>query len=111
VGASPAGARVTSYAPGRVSLELTEPASAGSALLVSENYYPGWRATVDGKEVPVGRANITLIGVPLTQGARKVELAFDSPTYERGKLITLLALGMTLVMITAGIITERKAIA
>jgi uncharacterized membrane protein YfhO len=78
---------------------------------VSENYYPGWRATVDGKRAPVGRANITLVGVPLPEGARKVELAFDSPTYERGKLITLLALGITLVLITAGIITERKAIA
>ena len=110
IAGAPAGARVTSYEPGRVSLELAEGAAEGSALLVSENYYPGWRATVDGKEVPVGRANITLVGVPLTEGARKVELTFDSLTYQRGKLITLLALAVTLFLITAGIIMERKAI-
>ena len=109
--AVPTTVRVNSYEPGRVSLELSDPAAAGSALLVSENYYPGWRATVDGKEAPVGRANITLIGIQLPEGGRKVELTFDSPTYERGKLITLFALGLTLVLIIFGIIRERKAIA
>jgi hypothetical protein len=104
-------ATVTSYGPGKVSLELSEPAAAGSALVVSENYYPGWKATVDGKDAPVGRADITLIGVQLPQGGRKVELTFDSPTYERGKLITLFALGLTALLIIGGIFRERKAIA
>ena len=46
-----------------------------------------------------------------TGSGNKVALTFDSLTYQRGKLITLLALGITLVLITAGIIMERKAIA
>jgi hypothetical protein len=104
-------ARVTSYAPGRVSIELSQPATPGSALMVSENYYPGWQAKVDGKDAPVGRANISLIGVQLPSGGRRIELVFDSPTYHRGKLITLFALALTLVLITVGIIRERRAIA
>ena len=109
--AVPLSAKVNSYEPGRVSLELSGPAPEGSALLVSENYYPGWQATVDGKPVPVGRANITLVGIALPAGGRKVELTFDNPTYHQGKLITLLALGLALILTTAGIIRERKAIA
>jgi hypothetical protein len=109
--ALPVSVTVTSYEPGKVSLELSEPAPEGSALLVSENYYPGWSATVDGKPAPAGRANISLVGVALPKGGRQIELTFDNPTYHRGKLITLLALGLTLVLITAGIIRERKAIA
>jgi hypothetical protein len=104
-------ARVTRYEPGRVTLELSAPAQPGSALVVSENYYPGWHATVDGKPAPLGRADFTLIGVQLPQGGRKVELTFDSATYHRGKFITLFALGLTALLLAAGIITERKAIA
>jgi hypothetical protein len=109
--ALPTEARVTSYEPGRVTIELSEPAAPGSALMVSENYYPGWQAKVDGKEAPIGRANISLIGVQLPPGGSKIELLFESPTYHRGKLITLFALALTMVLITVGIIRERRAIA
>ena len=102
-------AKVLSYEPGRISLELSEPASPGSALLVGENYFPGWSAQVDGKPAEVGRANYTLIGVQLPAGGRKIDLSFNDPAYDRGKLITLLALALTVVMIGGGIFVERRA--
>ncbi|HXG71049.1 MAG TPA: YfhO family protein [Gemmatimonadaceae bacterium] len=104
-------ANVTSYEPGRVSLELTAAAPAGSALVVSENYYPGWTATVDGKTARAGRVDYTLIGVELPAGARKVELAFRSAPYERGKAITLFALAIGAVALGAGLWLDRRAIA
>src|SRR6185503_18806123 len=82
----------TKYEPGRMTLALESPAPAGSALLVSENYYPGWRATVDGRPVKLGRADYTLIGVELPTGAKTVELWFDSAPYHTGKTVTLIAL-------------------
>jgi hypothetical protein len=102
--------RTTAYQPGRISLELSQPAQAGTALVVSENFYPGWTATVDGREVPVGRADYTLMGVQLPEGGRRIELRFASATYERGKLITLIALVLTAALITGGVFMERKAI-
>ncbi|HEX6314266.1 MAG TPA: hypothetical protein VFZ73_05375 [Gemmatimonadaceae bacterium] len=85
-------ARTTRFDPGAIDIELDQPAPEGSALIVSENYYPGWRATVDGRPAPIGRADLTLIGVELPAGARKIELRFASEPYERGKSITLAAL-------------------
>jgi uncharacterized membrane protein YfhO len=38
---------------------------AKSLLVVSQVYYPGWRATVDGKRVPVLAANYALTGIPV----------------------------------------------
>ena len=105
------GVSVSKYEPGRISLELSQGAPAGSALLVSENYFPGWSATVDGNAAPIGRADYTLIGVQLPTGGRKVELTFDDPAYERGKVITMFALMLTVLMIGAGIYRERRAIA
>lgn len=103
-------ARVVSYAPGRISIELSAPAPHGSALIVSENYFPGWKATVDGAPAPAARVDYTLIGVELPVGGRKVNLTFEDPAYVRGKMITLVALVLTGVMIAAGILTERRTI-
>ena len=97
-----------SYAPGHVVLELAKPAPAGSALVVSENYYPGWVATVDGKPAPVVRTDYSLIGVVLPPGARRVELTFTSPAFERGKTLTLLALALSIIGIAAGAAADRR---
>ncbi len=94
---SPVKARATRYDPGAIDVALDQPAPNGSALIVSENYYPGWTATVDGKTANIGRADMTLIGVELPAGARNVVLRFTSPPYETGKKITLVALLLALV--------------
>ncbi len=97
-----------SYAPGHIVLQLAKPAPAGSALVVSENYYPGWKATADGKEALVVRTDYSLMSVVLPTGATHVELTFTDPAYQRGKTLTLLALGLSLVWIGAGAAAERR---
>ena len=99
---------VTTYEPGRIAVRLDRPAPEGSALVVSENYYPGWRATADGREAVVGRADYSLMGVALPAGARQVELTFHSPPYERGKLITLFALAAAAALVGWGWFAERS---
>jgi len=105
---SPIRVSTTSYAPGDIALTLSEPASAGSALVVSENYYPGWKADVDGKQAAIGRVNHTLIGVELPAGARSVRLRFVSPAYESGKTITLIALALAFAGLAAGVVLVRR---
>jgi uncharacterized membrane protein YfhO len=105
------GASVTRYAPGSVAVHLASPAPRGSALIVSENYYPGWQATVAGKPAVIGRADFTLIGVQLPEGATDIDLRFTSPTYLTGKVITLIALTVALLMIGAGAVAERRKVA
>jgi len=101
--ALPTTVHVESYAPGHIVLTLSDAAPKGSALVVSENFYPGWHATVDGKPATAERADLTLIGVPLQEGARKVELDFSSDTYKEGKAITLAAIGVAMLAVLAGI--------
>jgi hypothetical protein len=98
----------TSYEPGRISLALDAPAPAGSALVVAENYYPGWSATVDGRPARLGRADYALIGIELPTGGRNVVLAFDSAPYHTGKTVTLVALAVAAVWWLLRAFTERK---
>jgi len=76
---------------------------------VSENYYPGWKATVDGREATLGRADYSLIGVALPAGARTIELSFDSAPYHTGKAVTLAALALSVVWWLAGAFMERRS--
>jgi hypothetical protein len=99
---------VRHYEPGKVAIDLSAPAPQGSSLVVSENYYPGWKATVDGKPARIGRADYSLIGVELPQGARSIELSFTSPSYQRGKVITWIAIAVGLLMLGVGIWRDRR---
>ncbi|MFL5607113.1 MAG: YfhO family protein, partial [Gemmatimonadaceae bacterium] len=99
---------ITRYDPGHIAMELSGPAPAGSALVVSENYFPGWQATANGQSVPVVRADYNLIGVPLPAGATRISLDFTDAAFQRGKLVSLLALAVALAMIGAGALIERR---
>jgi uncharacterized membrane protein YfhO len=76
--------------------------------MVSENWYPGWSATVDGQPATIGRAAVSLIGIPLPAGARTVELTFDNPAYETGKSVTQAAVAIALLMLLLGVAVDWR---
>jgi len=102
-------ATTSDYRPGRFSVKLKAPAPAGSALVVSENYYPGWSVRVDGKPANVYRTDYVLMGVPLTAGATSVEFSFDNATYPKGRTVTYAALILSLLLAAAGWAADRRS--
>jgi hypothetical protein len=61
-------------------------------LVLSEIYYPGWRAKVDGKRVPIFRGNYMFRVVPLERGNHEVLLYFESQPFYIGTIVSLLTL-------------------
>ena len=101
-------ANVTRYDPGHITVRLASPAPAGSALVVSENYYPGWAATADGKPATVGRVDYVLTGVVLPTGATLVDLTFHSAPYETGKVVTIFAMLLAIALTAGGVALDRR---
>ena len=101
-------AAVTRYQPGAVDLTLGTPAAAGQALVVSENYFPGWSALVDGRPAPVVRADFNLMAVALPAGAKSVQLRFDDPAYEKGKTLTLVAIALAIALWGVGLAVDKR---
>jgi hypothetical protein len=101
-------ARVRYVSTREIRVELSGPAPEGSALVVSENWYPGWTAVVDGQPATVARADYTFIVVPLPAGALRIDLSFTDPVYTRARLITLIALVLTAGLIAGGLVMERR---
>lgn len=68
--------------------------SAPGYLVLAETWYPGWDASVDGRDVRVLPANLALRAVPLEAGGHTVTMRFRPPLALPGLLISLVTLGI-----------------
>jgi len=83
-------AKVTHYEPDRIQVEarLPEP----GLLVLSEIWYPGWRAIVDGEARPVEPVAHILRGVHLAEGAHQVVFVYDPGSVRWGVRLSLAAI-------------------
>lgn len=61
-------------------------------LVLSDTYYPGWRAFVDGKETEILQANVCQRAVEVPSGKHEVRFVFDSTPVKAGFGISVLSL-------------------
>ncbi|MFH1486523.1 MAG: YfhO family protein [Chloroflexota bacterium] len=80
-------ALITSYSSQRVVVE-TE-CDTNGILILTDSYYPGWVARVDGQAQRIYRADYLFRGVPLTEGRHMVEFVFDPLSLKLGAAISL----------------------
>lgn len=62
-------ASITTYAPNRVTIDVS---GAGGVLVLSDQYYPGWQATIDGERAEIRRAYTALRAVCVPSGDHTV---------------------------------------
>jgi hypothetical protein len=85
------------YGPQRVS--LTVKTEIPSLLVLSDLFYPGWHARVDGKEVSIVAVDGALRGIWLTGGGEhRVEFFYRPRSFFVGGGISLLSLGITVFL-------------
>lgn len=58
----------------------------------SQNYYPGWKAFVNGKEVNVYRVNALIQGIEVPSGNSNIEFKFVPKTLISGGIISIITL-------------------
>ena len=73
-------------------LDLQVNAGENSLLVLSDTYYPGWKAFVDGKETKIYRANYTFRAIPLNAGTHQVEFVYDPTSFKLGAGVTILGI-------------------
>ena len=86
---------ITSYENTKVAIEADSPSQG--ILFLSDTYYPGWKAFIDGREVPVYRANYAFRAVVFPQGRHTVEFIYRPRSFFLGGAISLIALSFGIV--------------
>jgi hypothetical protein len=105
---SPLHVTLSHWEPGAMTIDITGTAPTTSYLLVAENWYPDWKATIDGQPAATYRANGAMLSVALPSGAEQVTLRFDMDSYHTGRLLMLLSLVTALGVIALGARQSRR---
>ena len=99
-------ATVTGYEADRIGLKTKT--GARGLLVLSESYYPAWKAYVDGEPVPLYVADHALRAVPVPAGEHSVELRYESWTLQAGLAVSLTAYLALAVLVISAVRRLRK---
>jgi uncharacterized membrane protein YfhO len=98
--------KVATYAPEAIAIQAT--LDAPGYLILSDAWYPGWRATVDGERATIERANTMFRAVYLPAGTHEIRFAYQPIRFYAGAA----ASGITLLGIVSaaiGMLRRRGA--
>ncbi|MBL8026379.1 MAG: hypothetical protein JNL74_08200 [Fibrobacteres bacterium] len=98
--------RLISYKPERIELEVA--AGTNALLVASESWFPAWHAELDGKEVPILKADFLFRGVEIPSGNHKLTFTYRSEAFSKGSKASLAALIVTIALIAVGTIRRKK---
>jgi uncharacterized membrane protein YfhO len=92
---------ITRYRPDR--LVLSANTSRMAYLFLSEMFYPGWKAFIDGHATRILRGNYLFRVLEVPKGRHEVRLEFDPWTIKAGTGVTLL----TVLLLLAGLVSRK----
>jgi hypothetical protein len=99
-GAHSGSASITAFEPERVVVRTKS--DAPGILVLAEAWYPGWRATVDGRSTEVFPVNGWMRGVVVPAGQSEVVFAFHSRLLVAGLAVSLASAGIVLALLLRG---------
>lgn len=103
----PASIRLTNYAnPGNLFYE-SESGEDGLAVF-SEVYYKTWKAFIDGKEVPVVRANYILRAIEVPAGKHTIEFRCEDDLLLDTQIVSTIASCLVVLVIILLLVFRRK---
>jgi hypothetical protein len=88
-------ADITAYHDNNI--HLTVATDRDGLLVLSEAFYPGWNAYIDGAATPVYRTDYSLRGIVVPAGNHSVEFRFESASFREGLWLTLATLALCVI--------------
>jgi Bacterial membrane protein YfhO len=99
--AAPGPAEIAVYEPERVVVRARSPGPG--MVVLTDNHFPGWKATVDGRPADVERVNYLFRGVRVGPGAHTVEFSYEPLSWTVGWIVSLVALVGLALMLAIGV--------
>ncbi|MGB8648749.1 MAG: YfhO family protein, partial [Anaerolineae bacterium] len=88
---------ITGYGPNEIDLKVAD--GADRYLVLSEIYYPGWHALVDGQDAEVLHADSIFRAIVLSPGPHQVRMIYDPLSFKVGAIISILTLLAVIVVV------------
>jgi uncharacterized membrane protein YfhO len=78
------------------------------ALVLSDNYYPGWTAFVDGEPLHIFQSNCTMRAVAVPAGRHLVSFVFAPTAFSISVYVSAAAAALTLVMLILSVVKRKR---
>ena len=99
--------QLTSRQPNELHYQAVTP--KGGVAVLSEIYYPGWEATIDGKPTDIGRVNYVLRAIKVPAGKHELVLTYRPASVSTTETVAFISIALILVgFIAAFVIALRK---
>ncbi|MDP2718645.1 MAG: YfhO family protein, partial [Dehalococcoidia bacterium] len=102
------GVDIERYTANEVVLKTTS--TQEGYLVLADQYFPGWKAEVDGIQVKIARANYVSRAVHLPPGAHRVVFRYIPDSYLKGLVISMFSLSFAVLITLAGLFIGRRII-
>jgi hypothetical protein len=103
--------RVTTSVPDPQHVHIQVSAPSDGLLVISEPYYPGWQADVDGQPASLQRANYALEALSVPSGEHVVSLRYDPASFKLGAALSILSVAaLALIVVTSALRARRYAL-
>lgn len=99
-------ARIVHYTSDTVELDVNS--QCGGMLVLSDEYYPGWKATVNGKDSTVYPTDVALRGVAVPVGHSQVVFRYQPSSFRFGLVAFAAAVIALLVLLVTGVLVWRR---
>ncbi|MFI5265592.1 MAG: YfhO family protein, partial [Candidatus Levyibacteriota bacterium] len=91
-------AEITKYLPNTV--QIRTHSDKESFLVLTDAFYPGWTAQVDGKPAPIYRTDFAFRGVAVPKGAHRIDFDYAPASFRYGIYVAIIGLvGMAVLAI------------
>ncbi len=85
-----------SYTPNKIEIQLYTDGSG--FLFISDNYFPGWRAYINGVNSKIYRADYTFRSVVVPKGESKVVFIYDPLTFKIGAVVSFVSVLLLVIL-------------
>jgi len=85
-------AQVDAIHTGDGRIELTTRSDSDAFLVLSEIFYPGWKALIDGQETKIHQTDYILRGVHIPSGVHQVQFFFQPDSRKSGSMLSVICL-------------------
>ncbi|MFZ5845557.1 MAG: YfhO family protein [Patescibacteria group bacterium] len=92
-----ASAQLISY--GENQLRVRTESKSPAVLVVTDTYYPGWQAQIDGKPTRIYRANWALRAVGVAAGVHEIELRYQPVSFSTGLVISMISILLLTILV------------
>ena len=93
---------------GAEQVRLNVRAESSGYLVLSDTWYPGWQATVDGEPTPILRANVLFRAVRVATGDHVIEFRYEPRSFQLGAAISAASLLLIVVLLVGARWAQRS---